>query len=39
MAHFKYDITIQAPTEEEADTKLKSLAVLSARLNKKALGV
>ena len=37
MAHFKYEISIQAPTEKEAEVKLSALAVLASRLSKQEL--
>jgi len=37
MAKFNYDISIEAPTEQEADTKMSALTVLASRLNAKEL--
>jgi hypothetical protein len=37
MAHFKYEISIQAPTEKEAEAKLSALATLASRLSKQEL--
>lgn len=33
MKKFEYDIIIEAPTEAEADSKMKSLTTLSSKLN------
>lgn len=33
MKKFDYDITIEAPTESEADAKMKALSLLSSKLS------
>lgn len=33
MPKFNYDITVEAPTENEADSKMKAASVLLAKLN------
>ncbi len=37
MAKYNYDISIEAPTEQEAETKMKALTVLASRLSAKEL--
>ena len=37
MQKFNYTITIEAPAKQEADTKMKALAVLASHLNAKEL--
>lgn len=37
MKKFSYDITIEASTETEADTKMKALTTLAAKLSAKEL--
>lgn len=37
MAKFNYDISIEAPTEQEADTKMCALTILASRLSAKEL--
>lgn len=37
MKKFNYDITIEASTEQEADTKMKALITLAGKLNAKEL--
>jgi hypothetical protein len=37
MAKFNYDISIEAPTEQEADTKMSALTILASRLSAKEL--
>ncbi|MGE0566958.1 MAG: hypothetical protein AB7O73_03335 [Bacteroidia bacterium] len=37
MAKFNYDISIEAPTEQESDTKMSALTVLASRLTAKEL--
>ncbi|MBI4929891.1 MAG: hypothetical protein HY841_03950 [Bacteroidetes bacterium] len=37
MKKFNYDLTIEASAESEADSKMKSLAVLSSKLSAKEL--
>ncbi|MGQ0829344.1 MAG: hypothetical protein ACT4ON_13230 [Bacteroidota bacterium] len=37
MAKFNYDFSIQAVTESEADSKMKSLTILAQRLSAKEL--
>lgn len=37
MAKFNYEISIEAPTEQEADKKMKAISVLASKLNVKEL--
>ncbi len=37
MAKFKYDFSIDAPSEQDADSKLTSLSILAAKLSTKEL--
>lgn len=37
MPKFKYNFSIEAPTEKEAETKMTALTVLASRLNAKEL--
>ncbi len=37
MKKYQYDIAIAAPTEQEADSKMKSLTVLASKLSAKEL--
>lgn len=37
MAKYTYDISIEAPTEQEADIKMKSLSTLASKLSTKEL--
>lgn len=37
MPKFSYDIVVEAPTEDEADNKMKAVTVLLAKLNTKEL--
>ena len=37
MAKFGYNFSMEAPTEKEAETKMKALTVLASRLNTKEL--
>ncbi len=37
MQTFNYDMSIQAPSESEADTKMKALTLLASKLNSKEL--
>jgi hypothetical protein len=37
MAKYNYDISIEAMSEKEADTKMKALTVLASKLNAKEL--
>ncbi len=37
MKKFSYDITIEAPNEAEADTKMKALTILASKLSAKEL--
>ena len=38
MKKYNYEVEITAPSEAEADSKIKSLTVLGAKLNAKELG-
>lgn len=37
MTKFNYDISIDASTEQDADTKMKAISVLASKLNSKEL--
>jgi hypothetical protein len=37
MAKYTYDISIEAPSEEESETKMKALTILASRLTAKEL--
>lgn len=37
MAKFNYDISIDATTEQDAETKMKAISVLASKLNPKEL--
>jgi len=37
MTKFNYDISIEAPTEQEADKKMKAISVLASKLSTKEL--